>query len=419
MGKKFAKRNGVNEKPSVALDHTRPRILFAVGDAECFYTEGQIWRLIKILKARGEWDVLSVTSDDFVRKSALEAGIENALIPLSTRRPNWDDQLSTMNELINKTADLIIPGTQLPLWKPLAPDEFRGSMLLFGAEPKLGFNLDLVIVPLMCVDNNSLHASYLYTAVVAQARAQRIPVVALEVSPLGNRYTLSQLAADHYLVKNPWSKNFLIAQSMAAAEQISILRPEECALLRPGRDSYIDGYFEKESLARQVVPLIDAEWVVLVPHHVAFIWEVRQILSALAALPDPPTVVIQANPHISRRQFTEPELIAKVYEPEIKRLNRVVINTNVGIGLMAQIADLIVSPYAGTVTEGASLRQKPVIICQLMTDESRANDFLYWQPDASKVPELICSLRQKGIIGRVRITDAVQRMISRRARQAA
>jgi hypothetical protein len=346
-------------------------------------------------------------------------GIPTALIPLAPRQPTWDDQLATTNELINKTADIVIPGSRLPLWKPLAPDEFRGSMVLFGAQPDLGINVDLVIAPLMCVDNNTLNASALYACVAAQARARQIPVLALEVSPLGNRYTMSQLPAHHYLVKSHWSKDFLSRHGMAAPEQISVLRPEETSLLRPGIDSYVEAYLEKESVARRLLQLKDDRLIVLIPHHVAFIWEVRQILRALAELAEPLTVIIQANRLLSRRQFSEPELIAKAYEPELRRLNHVVINTQVGIGLAAQIADLVVAPFAGTATEGAALRRTPVIICQLMTEEGGDGEFLQWQPDPAKIPALIRSLRERGLLGRVNLKDAVRRLLGRRARQAA
>jgi hypothetical protein len=290
---------------------------------------------------------------------------------------------------------------------------------LFGARPDVGLNVDLVVLPLMCVDCNTLNSSGLYTLIVSQARAQQIPILGLEVSPLGNRYTMSQLPADHYAVKSDWSKNFLIEQGMAAAEQISVLTPEETALLRPGADSYVEAFFEKEALARQVLGLKEDRFAVLVPHHVAFIWEVRQILRALAQVREPLTVVIQANQHIIRRQFAEPDLIARAYHTEIKRLDHVVINTQVGVGLMAQLADVVVSPFAGTTTEGAALRRKPVIISQLMTQEGPEGEFIYWQPDAAKIVDMISAWRQNGILARVRLRDVVRRALNDRAQRAA
>jgi hypothetical protein len=415
----LTKRQLSGGKTAARPSGRRDRILFAIGDAETFYTEQRIWRLVQRLQVRPDCEVISVTSDEPVRKIAADYGVRTALVPLAPRPMTWDDQLSTMNELIRTTADIVISGTQLPLWKPLAPDEFRGSMILFGAKPDLTLNVDVVVVPLMGVDNNTLNSSGLYTAIVAQARAQQIPVLGLEVSPLGNRYTMSQLPADHYAVKSDWSKNFLVAQGMAAEDQISVLTPEESTLLRPGADSYVEAYFEKEAVARQILNLKEDSFVVLVPHHVAYIWEVRQILRALTDLGDSATVVIQAGTHVVRRQFTEPELIAKAYQAEIKRLGRVMINTQVGVGLMAQIADVIVSPFAGTCTEGAALRRKPVIISQLVTDEAREGEFIYWQPDAAKIPAMISAWRENGILRRVRLRDVLRRTVERCARRAA
>ena len=419
MSQKKRKLNQLNVKPASPPVSARPRILFAIGDAECFYTENQIWRLAKRLQAQAEWEVTCVTVDEAMRKAAADKGVQSAVIPLTPRQAKWDEQLATVNELINKTSDIIIQGTQLPICKPIALDEFRGAMLLFGAQPNLGLNVDLVIVPLMCVDNNSLNASGLYTFIVAQARAQRIPVLGLEVSPLGNRNTMCQLPADHYAVKSHWSKNFLVKEGISPSERITILSEEECSLLRPGVDSYVEAYLDKEALVRQVLGLKEDHFIVLVPHHVAFIWEIRQILRALAQLPEPTTVVVQANPQAIRRRFTEPELVARVYEPEIKRLNHFVINTQVGVGLMAQIADLVIAPCAGTTTEGAYLRRKPVIICQLACDEGSDGEFLYWQPNAAKIPDLIRRWQENGILGRLGLRNIARRMLGQRRRQAA
>jgi hypothetical protein len=230
---------------------------------------------------------------------------------------------------------------------------------------------------------------------------------------------MCQLPADHYVVKSHWSQNFLVARGIAAPEQVSILSAEETSLLRPGVDSYADAYFEKERLARQVLGLKEDRLIVLVPHHVAFIWEVRQILRVLAELPEPVSVVVQASPHAIRRQFTEPELIARAYEAEIERLDHFMINTQIGVGLMAQIADLVISPFAGTTSEGAALRRKPVIISQLMTDESSDGEFLRWQPDARQIPAVIEEWRRQGILGRARLGEIARQMLAQRIQRAA
>ena len=418
MSQKSAKRNALIGKHK-APGGGRRKILIAIGDAECVYTESRIWRLVKRLQAQAEWEVTCVTTDEATRKAAADQGVQSTVIRLTPRQAKWDEQLATVNELISKTSDIVIPGTQLPFSKPMALDEFRGAMLLFGAQPAIGLNVDLVIVPLMCVDHNTLNASGLYAFIVAQARAQGIPVLGFEVSPLGNRNTLCQLPADHYAVKSHWSKNFMVKEAMGAPEQITILTGEECSLLRPGVDSYFEAYFDKEALARQVLGLKEDRFVVLVPHHVAFIWEVRQILRALARLPEPTTVVVQANPQTIRRRFTEPELIARVYRPEIERLDHFVINTQVGVGLTAQIADLVIAPCAGTTTEGAALRRKPVIICQLTCDEGSDSEFLQWQPDPAKIPDLIRRWRENGILGRSGLKNIARRMLQQCRRQAA
>ncbi len=117
MSKKNINLKASHAENSAAPTNTaRRRILFAIGDAECLYTEGRIWRLVQRLQAQQEWEVASVTSDESVRKVASDFGVESALLPLLPRRAIADEQLTMVNELINKTADIVIQGTRLPLW---------------------------------------------------------------------------------------------------------------------------------------------------------------------------------------------------------------------------------------------------------------------------------------------------------------
>jgi hypothetical protein len=96
-----------------------------------------------------------------------------------------------------------------------------------GAQPKTDLGADAVIVPLMAVDNNTKGSCGLYTWLISEARRKNIPVVGFEVSPLGNKNTLSQLPADHYAVKSQWSKDFLLRQKVPRPQQVSVLRWEE------------------------------------------------------------------------------------------------------------------------------------------------------------------------------------------------
>ncbi|MCS6927683.1 MAG: hypothetical protein NZ578_17470, partial [Candidatus Binatia bacterium] len=161
-----------------------PHVLFAVGDADHAYTEGKIWRLVHRLRAHTGWEVIGVTNAREVQVVGENLGLPVQHYEIESPGVSVQERLWATDTMIRETADLLIPGSTLPLWKVLAMDDFLASLQLFGAQPTVSLTADLVIVPLMGVDNNTKGTAGLYTWLVAQARHQGVPVVALEVSPL-------------------------------------------------------------------------------------------------------------------------------------------------------------------------------------------------------------------------------------------
>src|ERR1041384_1754102 len=343
-----------------------PTVLFAVGDADFGYTETKILRLADRLRAHQEWQVKIATHDQETMSEAKKLGCHNQFEAIESAGATMEDRLQSTDEMIRETANVDIPGSSLPLWKVLAMDDFLSSLQLFGAQPSATIDADVVMAPLMAVDNNTRASCGLYTWMVAEAKRKGIPIVGIEASPLGNKNTLSHLPCDHYAVKSEWSKQFLMRAGLARAEQISLLRWEESYCLWPGQDEYIEAYLDRELQMREMLNVSWDDFIILVPHHVAFLWETRKILEALAEVQRPFTVVIRVDPRTPRRHYPEREIVLQSYDKEMRCLPRVLIDERVGVGLLLQLADLVISPFAGTTTERAALCRKPTIICQAM-----------------------------------------------------
>jgi hypothetical protein len=392
-------------------DPKRPRVLFAIGDADDGYTDSKIWRLARRLQEQTGWDVVCVTTDEKTAQEGAKLGLNIWMLNIESPGVSTDQRIVAAGELIDTTSELLIPGSDLHLWKLLALDDFVGSLLLFGAHPSCALDADLVIVPLMSVDNNSKGACGLYTWMVSQARQKGIPVLGLEVSPLGNKTTISHLPAAHYAVKSPWARDFLIRQGMAQSSQVSVLRWEEAYLLWAGQEEYTEAYLEKEAEARAILKTPPDRFVILITHHVNMLWEVRNILAALARVPEPFTVVIRVNPATFRRQYPERDIVLKTYHQEMSALPHVMIDERIGVGLLLQLADLVISPFAGTTTERASLCRKPTIICQAMGDEGQQGEFIYWEPNPERIPRLIQEWRETGWLNRTSLTQIVGKLL--------
>jgi hypothetical protein len=338
---------------------------------------------------------------------------------MSPQGVSAEERVWAADQLIHETAELRVPGSDLFLWKVLALDDFVGSLLLFNAQPTVTFEADLVILPLMSMDNNSRDACGLYTWLVSQARQKKIPVIGLEVSPIGNKTTLSHLPATHYAVKTPWARNFLIKQGIAAPSQVSVLKWEETYMLWPGQDEYTEAYLEKEAKAREMLKTAADRFIVLITHHVNLLWEVREMLTALAQVPGPLSVVIRVNPATVRRQYYERDIVLKAYANEIRALPHVIIDEQVGVGLLLQLADLVISPFAGTTTERASLCRKPTIICQSMGEQGWQGESIYWEPQPRRIPEIVQSWREQGILGRTSLAQLARAVLQEEVQLAA
>jgi hypothetical protein len=405
--------------PAARSKSTLPTVLFAVGEADFGYSETKILRLADRLRVHGEWRVRIATHDPDTLKEAKKLGFDSQLVAIESPGVTVDDRLRATDEMIRETANIDIPGSTLPLWKVLAMDDFLSSLQLFGAQPSETIDADVVVAPLMAVDNNTRATCGLYTWLVAGARQKGIPVVGLEVSPLGNKNTISHLPADHYAVKTEWSKNFLVREGLARAEQVSVLRWEESYCLVPGKDEYVDAYLESEAKMRDMLNVSWDEFIILIPHHVAFLWEARKILEALASLARPFTVVVRVEAKTTRRQYPEREIVLRSYEKEIRRLPRVLIDERIGVGLLLQLADLVVSPFAGTTTERAALCRKPTIVCQAMGQSGFQEQYFCWEPRPEKIPALIEAWIGNGWLPRPRFARILTDLATRRARAAA
>jgi len=419
MSKKNRNKNRALTAPHDDASRKAPRVLFIVGDADLGYTEGKILRLAQRVKTDG-FNVRVLTHDEETLKNAKDLMLDARRLTIESPGVTVAERLRCTDEMIRETADLTIPGSDLLLWKVLAMDDFLSSLQLFGALPACSLDeAEAIVVPIICVDNNTRNTCGLYVWAVSEARRKGIPVIGLEVSPLGNKNTLSHLPADHYAVKGRWSQKVLTREGLAEPSQVSILPWEESYCLWAGRDDYTEAYLQHEAKARELLNLPTDAFTVLIPHHVAFLWEARQILAALAKTQLPLHVVIRVEASTSRRQFPEREIVLQSYGKEINALPHVVIDERVGIGLLLQLADLIVAPFAGTATERAILCHKPTIICQALGQEGWQADSLYWEPQPEKIPALICEWMKEGRLTRRRLAQVIQAAIDRVARAAA
>jgi hypothetical protein len=252
----------------------------------------------------------------------------------------------------------------------------------------------------MGVDNNSTDAAHLYSCILLQARRLNVPVVGLEVSLLGNKQTLSASLADTYAVKTEFSRAFVVREQLAASAHAFVLPPDEAYLLTCRDDSFLDDFYLQENKLRQRFGIKRGHLVVFIPHHVAFVYEIREILRGLKSLPVPFTVILRTDPNTARQGLKEIEIAEKVYRDEINALPHVIVDDQGGWLWSLLLSDVVLAPVHSVFTELAATYGKFTVICQGWGEGAWVTENLFVEPRPQLALRAVSSWTQKRILPR-------------------
>lgn len=389
----------------MTINASKPTVLFAIGEPEDNYTDHKIWYLAKRVAAQlPDYNVVGVTPDEAIAMVGRTNGVNVWLVDLHSNVLDDDQRLLATDDLIRATNDIVVPGTHLSIAKILALDDFSGSFSLIGAEPKEPLQAACVVIPMVGVDNNTKDACGLYGWLAAAAAAQGIPVVSLEVSPLGNKHRFSQL---------PGEARALKSQAIMRGD---VLPREEQYLLRSSQDPFINAYLEHEKEMREMLQVSPSEFVIFIPHHVTFLWDIRRIIEELAGWQNNMCVIVRTDPQTFRRGMSEGQMALRSYEEALKGVGHGVIDERVGVGLLLQLADVVIAPFASTITEQSWLHNIPTIICQPGGMDKAVSDLFIWESRPEQVPFHLSMWRDWGVFQRTQLATIIGRVIHESAR---
>lgn len=378
---------------------TQPKVLFAIGDADWKYTRGKFQKLVRRVAATEQFDIRVVSHDREISDHFEADGVETYCLPANHLPLNADHSVAMTELMIRLTRDITFPKSQLHIWKVMAMDDYLGCVDVVDS-PDLPYDPDILIYPLMGVDNNSTAASRLYSAMLLQARKVHARVVGLEVSVLGNKQTLGASLADTYAVKTEFSRAFLVREELAPPQRAFVLPPEEGYLLTCRDDAYLNDYFEQEANLRRKFDVHPGQVVILIPHHVAFVHEIRQLLIGLKSLPYAFTVILRTDPAIARQGLKESEIATKVYRDEIAALPRVMVDDQGGWLWPLLLSDVILAPAHSVFTELAASYGKFTVICQGWGERSWIGESLLVEPCADQAMSAVRVWIEKMVLAR-------------------
>jgi hypothetical protein len=120
--------------------------------------------------------------------------------------------------------------------------------------------------------------------------------------------------------------------------------------------------------------------VILIPHHVAFIHEVRQLLISLKSLPFLFSVILRADPNIARQGLKERDIVEKVYRDEIAALSHVIVDDQGGWLWPLLLSDVVLAPAHSVFTELAASYGKLTVVSQGCGESSWIGENLFIEP---------------------------------------
>ncbi len=393
---------------------TRPKVLFAIGDADWKYTRGKFQKLVQRVVRQAPFDVTVVSHDSEICKNFEALGIDNICLPIRHLPTKPEHSLAMTELMIKLTREIKFPESQLHVWKVMAMDDYLGCVDVV-AELELPFEPDLLVYPLMGVDNNSIAAGRLYSAMLLEARKANAPVVGLEVSPLGNKQTLSASLADRYVVKSEFSRSFVVREELAPPDRTFVLPPEESYLLTCRDDEFMSDYFEQEEELRQRFNLRPGEVVILIPHHVAFVHEIRQLLVGLKSLAFDFSVILRADPNIARQGLKERDIVEKVYRDEIAALPHVIVDDQGGWVWPFLLSDVVLSPLHCVFTELAASYGKLTLVCQGWGESSWIGESLIVEPSPQRAIRAVEPWVTQKVLTRRSLSQVLTAMLHRQS----
>jgi hypothetical protein len=393
---------------------SKPHVRFAIGDADWKYARGKFRQLVGRVAAEQRYHVSVVSHDEEICQAFAADEVEVLHSPGNRIHLTPAHTVAMTELMIKLTRDVAFPESRLDLWKVTAMDDYLGSLDHVTHAPLPG-KPDLLVYPLMGIDNNSAAASHLYAAILLEASRAKIPVLGLEVSLLGNKQTLGASLADYFAVKSEFARDFVVREELAPAARTFVLPAAESYFLTCRNDAYWDDFFTQENKLRARLGINGDHAVIFIPHHVAFVYEIRELLRSLKSLPFPFTVLLRADPNIARQGLKEREIAERVYRDEIAALPNVIVDDHGGWLWSLLLADVVLAPIHSVFTELGASYGKFTVVSQGRGDSERISENLLIEPRPQQAVSALRFWIDHHVHRRFSLSQILQCILARRS----
>ncbi|MBF0564271.1 MAG: hypothetical protein HQK89_03415 [Nitrospirae bacterium] len=317
------------------------KILLPACESELQATGGRLLYIARALLLKGhQVDIMTYSASIFnfardLYKNA--AGLKAILVGNKTL--NFEHVTSMVNTYIKLTYNLMLPQTDLKLYKVTAFDDFRGHLVNFSYPDIDVSPYQVVILPMPSIEMPPLSdADIFVTTVCFHARSKKIPIIGIHVFPVTQTAPIYLKTIDYVVIKEEWEKAYLEEYGFDRKRTYTLNYAPEEYFVSPIEDRYLDSvlnpplYIPKEELA------------VMIINHPRLRFCIKEILEVVGPLEIPKTVFFLKRKFVVR-ELSEEDLINGMYMADIKKIKgRHMIVESDNKGSVILNADVIISP---------------------------------------------------------------------------
>ncbi len=203
------------------------KLLFPVSERDYFATSARICHLLKDLSKNFIVEVLTISNevyDDINEKlGSTSSNIHARIIAEEWLPVTYELRDKLTKSFVRYTYDMVVPGTDLKLWKTTAFDDFWGQISGYSFPEIAGIDADMLLFPLMNYDEPIPDkVDVFYTTLLFDAKEAGIKVAGYQVYPVVESGLLMAGLMDALIVRQEYEKQFYVIKGIAQ-EKIWVL----------------------------------------------------------------------------------------------------------------------------------------------------------------------------------------------------
>ncbi len=325
------------------------KLLFPICDRDYSTIMGRISWMLSDLSKNFIVELMTISKevyDDIHKKlGAIPPNLHIKLIEGKLQPVTYDLRNDFSKIFVRYTYDMVLPGTDLKLWKTAAFDDFWGHISSYAFEGATNLDADMVLFPVINYDETTPDdADVFYTTLLFNAKEAGIKVVGYQVYPVSESNQLMPRLLDAIIVKKEYEKDFYVERGNA---------PEKIRVLENDMDIYSLSTIEdayKNNMYNSEIQISRAELGIVVYNHPKYRPQLREVFRIIAAAKLPVVLSLVKRGFVIR-ELMEDKIIEGVFFEDIKKIKcRFFLVETASLVPVVMISDVIISPtYIGPV----------------------------------------------------------------------